>query len=47
MDYHAPNKAIILDKFPIPIIKELLNELPRAHFFQSGFEGGISSNLHA
>lgn len=33
VDYTAPNKAIILDKFPISIVEELLDELHGVKFF--------------
>ena len=33
MDYHALNKAIVADKFHIPIIKEPLDELHKARVF--------------
>lgn len=33
VDYHAIHKAMVLDKFPILVIDELINELHGAAFF--------------
>lgn len=33
MDYHALNQQTVKDKFSIPIVEELLDELKGAHFF--------------
>jgi hypothetical protein len=33
MDYHALNQQIVKDKFPIPVVEEVLDMLHGANFF--------------
>ena len=37
IDYKQFNKLTVKDKFPIPLVDELLDELSGAFFFQTGF----------